>query len=72
MREGTNENGTPGSEKLKVDGRMLLKTPKHDLVETQAPYVGIDGVKSILEGHRCPKGKKPKYGHSEKNEVLDR
>jgi DNA segregation ATPase FtsK/SpoIIIE, S-DNA-T family len=62
--------GTPGSEKLKVDGRMLLKTPKHDLTEIQAPYVTIEGAKTILEGHRYPKRKKPKFGQSEGNEDI--
>jgi DNA segregation ATPase FtsK/SpoIIIE, S-DNA-T family len=62
--------GTPGSEKLKVDGRMLLKTPRHDLTEIQAPYVTIEGAKTILECHRSPKRKMPKFGHSEVNEDI--
>jgi DNA segregation ATPase FtsK/SpoIIIE, S-DNA-T family len=60
--------GTPGSEKLKVDGRMLLKTPRHDLTEIQAPYVTIEGAKTLLECHRSPKRKKPKFEQSEGNE----
>jgi DNA segregation ATPase FtsK/SpoIIIE, S-DNA-T family len=64
--------GTPGSEKLKVDGRMLLKTPRHDLTEIQAPYVTIEGAKTILECHRSPKRKKPKFGQSEGNkDIID-
>jgi DNA segregation ATPase FtsK/SpoIIIE, S-DNA-T family len=62
--------GTPGSEKLKNDGRMLLKSPVHDLSEIQAPYVDIDGAKIILEGYRSPKKKKPNFGHSEGNEDI--
>jgi DNA segregation ATPase FtsK/SpoIIIE, S-DNA-T family len=62
--------GTPGSEKLKNDGRMLLKTPIHDLVEIQAPYVDIEHAKIILEGYRSPKKKKPKFGHPDCDEDI--
>lgn len=62
--------GTPGSEKLKNDGRMLLKSPIHDLTEIQAPYVDIEGAKIILERYKSPKRKKPKFGNSEENEDI--
>jgi DNA segregation ATPase FtsK/SpoIIIE, S-DNA-T family len=62
--------GTPGSEKLKDDGRMLLKSPVHNFTEIQAPYVDIEGAKKLLEGHRSPKKKKPKFSHSEGNEDI--
>jgi hypothetical protein len=44
--------GTLGSEKLKENGRMLLKLQGQDsLKEVQAPYLGLDEAKNILE---CP------------------
>ncbi|WP_312474185.1 FtsK/SpoIIIE domain-containing protein [Neobacillus sp.] len=52
--------GTPGSEKIKKEGRMLLKTKDYDLKEIQAPFLSIDKAKKLLEGYRCPK----EYKHS--------
>lgn len=50
--------GTPGSEKLKEDGRMLLKLPIYsDLKEIQAPYLELEEAKKILEGYKSPKKK---------------
>lgn len=47
--------GTPGSEKLKENGRMLLKLQGQDgLKEIQAPYLALDEVKIILESHKSP------------------
>ncbi|WP_028394072.1 FtsK/SpoIIIE domain-containing protein [Bacillus cihuensis] len=52
--------GTPGSEKLKENGRMLLKLQGQDgLKEIQAPYLCLDEAKSILESHKSPFTKKP-------------
>lgn len=52
--------GTPGSEKLKVDGRMLLKLQGTDsLKEIQAPYLAVDEAKEILAHHKSPVGKQP-------------
>ncbi|CAM4108688.1 FtsK/SpoIIIE domain-containing protein [Mesobacillus thioparans] len=46
--------GTPGSEKLKEAGRMLLKLPAFiDLKEVQSPYLSTDKAKKILEGYKC-------------------
>jgi DNA segregation ATPase FtsK/SpoIIIE, S-DNA-T family len=48
--------GTPGSEKLKLEGRMLLKLPKYsEPCEIQAPFLTVEGCKELLEGYRCPK-----------------
>jgi DNA segregation ATPase FtsK/SpoIIIE, S-DNA-T family len=53
--------GTPGSEKLTVEGRMLLKLPKEsDLKEIQAPFLDTEDAKELLEGYRCAKPKKTK------------
>lgn len=52
--------GTPGSEKLKKEGRVLLKTDKHDLKEIQAPYLDLEMAKSILESYKSIKSKSPK------------
>lgn len=53
--------GTPGSEKLKESGRMLLKLPMFtDLKEIQAPYLSVEKAKTLLESHRCAKPKKPR------------
>jgi S-DNA-T family DNA segregation ATPase FtsK/SpoIIIE len=42
--------GTPGSEKLTVKGRMLLKLPIYSkLIEIQAPYLSVESAKKILE-----------------------
>jgi DNA segregation ATPase FtsK/SpoIIIE, S-DNA-T family len=63
--------GTPGSEKLKDDGRMLLKSPVYrELVEIQAPYVNIEGAKKILERYRSPKRKNPNFGQYEANKNI--
>ncbi|MGX2962060.1 FtsK/SpoIIIE domain-containing protein (plasmid) [Peribacillus sp. JNUCC 23] len=52
--------GTPGSEKLKENGRMLLKLQGQDgLKEIQAPYLALDEAKSILESHKSPFTNKP-------------
>ncbi len=52
--------GTPGSEKLTKNGRMLLKLQGQDgLKEIQAPYLALDDAKSILESHLSPFTKKP-------------
>ena len=51
--------GTPGSEKLKENGRMLLKLQGQDrLKEIQAPYLGLNEAKDILERHKSPVEKK--------------
>lgn len=78
--------GTPGSEKLKKEGRMLLKLPAFsELKEIQAPYLAIDKAKKILECFKSTNAKnakmppyKPNEGyidlHENKNcifEVLD-
>lgn len=48
--------GTPGSEKLKGNGRMLLKLDGIDnLAEIQAPYLSIESAKKILERYKSPK-----------------
>jgi DNA segregation ATPase FtsK/SpoIIIE, S-DNA-T family len=47
--------GTPGSEKLKIDGRMLLKTKDYDLKEIQAPFLTLDNAKRILEPYKVAK-----------------
>lgn len=53
--------GTPGSEKLKQEGRMLLKVPAYsDLKEIQAPYLTLDNAKKILERYKSIKGQSPK------------
>ncbi|MBN6890032.1 cell division protein FtsK, partial [Cytobacillus horneckiae] len=45
--------GTPGSEKLKNEGRMLLKLPKFStLQEIQAPYLSLEVAKKSLEGYK--------------------
>ncbi|MGD6879287.1 FtsK/SpoIIIE domain-containing protein [Bacillus infantis] len=57
--------GTPGSEKLKQEGRMLLKLPGlSGLQELQAPYLSIQEAKKILEPYRCPTAKGAKKGPS--------
>jgi DNA segregation ATPase FtsK/SpoIIIE, S-DNA-T family len=53
--------GTPGSEKLKKSGRMLLKLPVYDeLKEIQGPYLTIEGAKKILGIYKSIKGEKSK------------
>lgn len=50
--------GTPGSEKLKEQGRMLLKVPTFtDSKEIQAPYLSLEKAKKLLEGYKSVKGK---------------
>lgn len=56
--------GTPGSEKLKENGRMLLKLQGQDrLKEIQAPYLGLNEAKDILERHKSPVEKKTHMKH---------
>ena len=51
--------GTPGSEKLKGNGRMLLKLQGQDgLRGVQAPYLGLEEAKNILECHKSPLSEK--------------
>jgi DNA segregation ATPase FtsK/SpoIIIE, S-DNA-T family len=53
--------GTPGSEKLKEAGRMLLKLPMFtDLKEIQSPFLSTDKAKKLLEGYRCTKRQRVK------------
>jgi S-DNA-T family DNA segregation ATPase FtsK/SpoIIIE len=47
--------GTPGSEKLKKDGRMLLKSKDYDLKEIQAPFLEPEEAKKILEPYKVAK-----------------
>lgn len=48
--------GTPGSEKLEKDGRMLLKIPLfRELKEIQAPYLSLERAKGLLEGYKSRK-----------------
>lgn len=50
--------GTPGSEKLKEQGRMLMKLPIFsELKEIQAPYLDLERAKKLLEGYKSPKMK---------------
>ncbi len=65
--------GTPGSEKLKESGRMLLKLQAFtDLKEVQAPYLSTDEAKKLLEGYKCAKPKKPRMTPSKaKSDVID-
>lgn len=52
--------GTPGSEKLKSNGKMLLKLDGMDSIkEIQAPYLSIERCKKILEGYKSRITKKP-------------
>jgi S-DNA-T family DNA segregation ATPase FtsK/SpoIIIE len=47
--------GTPGSEKLKNQGRMLLKIPEFsELKEVQASFLSVDKAKEILEPYKSP------------------
>jgi DNA segregation ATPase FtsK/SpoIIIE, S-DNA-T family len=65
--------GTPGSEKLTAEGRMLLKLPRYlDLKEVQAPYLSTEEAKKLLESHKCAKPKKPRMTPSKaKSDVID-
>jgi DNA segregation ATPase FtsK/SpoIIIE, S-DNA-T family len=48
--------GTPGSEKLKGKGRMLISLPIFsELKEIQAPYLVLDNAKKILEPYKVAK-----------------
>jgi DNA segregation ATPase FtsK/SpoIIIE, S-DNA-T family len=48
--------GTPGSEKLKGKGRMLITLPMFsELKEIQAPFLALDKAKKILETHKTAK-----------------
>lgn len=61
--------GTPGSEKLKKEGRMLLKLPAFsELKEIQAPYLAIDKAKKILECFKSTNDKNAKMPHYRPNE----
>lgn len=54
--------GTPGSEKLKQEGRMLLKIPKFsEPKEIQAPYLDLEYAKKILEPYKSIKGNNGKF-----------
>lgn len=61
--------GTPGSEKLKDEGRMLMKLPKYsELIEIQAPYLKLTEAQKTLEPYKSIKGtsaKKEPFGTSE-------
>lgn len=54
--------GTPGSEKLKDKGRLLLNLPElSGLREVQGPFLSLDEAKSILQAYKLPnKGKNKK------------
>lgn len=53
--------GTPGSEKLKQQGRMLLKLPTFsDLKEAQAPYLSLEVAKKLLEPYKSIRSKNTK------------
>jgi S-DNA-T family DNA segregation ATPase FtsK/SpoIIIE len=48
--------GTPGSEKLKQQGWMLLKLPIYsDSKEIQSPYLELEKAKDILERYKVSK-----------------
>lgn len=56
---------TPGAEKIKVTGRMLLKSSSfEDLQEVQGPYLTLERAKETLEPYKVIKGE------SEPNEDL--
>lgn len=68
--------GTPGSEKLKVNGRMLLKLQgQDDLMEIQAPYLALEEAKKTLEGFKSLFVKSPKKHTSkpsdDNSEIMD-
>lgn len=65
--------GTPGSENLKVNGRMLVKLPKFSgLKEVQAPYLTIQEAKKILTAYKSPKNKNGwKQSQNTSNNVID-
>lgn len=52
--------GTPGSEKLEIDGRLLLKIPIFkETKELQAPFLALTGAKKVLETYKIAKKAKP-------------
>lgn len=54
--------GTPGSEKLKGNGRMFLKLDGLDnMSEIQGAYLSVEGAKKILEGY---KSSEPQNAHT--------
>lgn len=65
--------GTPGSEKLTIKGRMLLKLPVYsELIEIQGPYLSVEHANAILERHKSRKPKNPNKGHLNPSEnVID-
>lgn len=65
--------GTPGSEKLKREGRMLLKIPIFsELIEIQSLYLTLDKAKNILKTYKSIKTKEPKMTHSKPfNDVFE-
>jgi DNA segregation ATPase FtsK/SpoIIIE, S-DNA-T family len=65
--------GTPGSEKLKKEGRMLLKLPIFsDPKEIQAPYLDLEKAKKILDRYKSPKKKdRFKTPSSASSDVID-
>ncbi|WP_019244550.1 MULTISPECIES: FtsK/SpoIIIE domain-containing protein [Bacillus] len=68
--------GTPGSEKLKGDGKMLLKLDGLDnLNEIQAPFLPLEEAKKILECYKSPITKRTKKKHYKANkkdsEIID-
>lgn len=68
--------GTPGSEKLNGDGRMLLKLDGvNNMSEIQAPYLSIEAAKNILEGYKSFEPKKSsapsKNTNKDDSEIID-
>lgn len=65
--------GTPGSEKLTIKGRMLLKLSVYSKpIEIQAPYLGVECAKKVLERYKSHKSKKPNKEHLNPSEsVID-
>lgn len=68
--------GTPGSEKLNGDGRMLLKLDGvNNMSEIQAPYLSVEGAKKILEGYKSFNTKNAhttqKNANKDDSEIID-
>ncbi|WP_199880574.1 FtsK/SpoIIIE domain-containing protein [Bacillus massiliglaciei] len=64
--------GTPGSEKLKGDGIMLLKLQGQEkLKEIQAPYLSIEEAKSILAPYKSPTNQKSFKQPEKDSEIID-
>lgn len=66
--------GTPGSEKLKHNGRFLMKSKGQDLKEIQAPYLDIDKAKELIKNHKSPITKDPNKEPSKRSddpEIID-